>query len=81
MLHLDSNRRRPQPNLLSDQEYQVQTEQWASNARSIACALSSIDFVGWHGEHYVVVRSSSNSSSNGGGSGARGCRRGGGRGS
>ena len=58
MLHLDSNRRRPQPNLLSDKEYQVQTEQWASNARSIACALPSIDFVGWHGEHYVVVRHS-----------------------
>ena len=58
MLHLDSNLRRPQPNLLSDKEYQVQTEQWAENARSIARALPTIDFVGWHGEHYVVVRSS-----------------------
>ena len=57
MLHLDSNRRRPQPNLLSDKEYQVQTEEWAANARSIARALPSVDFVGWHGEHYVVVRS------------------------
>ena len=58
MLHLDSNRRRPQPNLLSDKEYQVQTDQWASNARSIARALPALDFVGWHGEHYVVVRGS-----------------------
>ena len=61
MLHLDSNLRRPQPNLLSDKEYQVQTEQWAANARSIARALPTIDFVGWHGEHYVVVRNSSDS--------------------
>ncbi|KAI0758880.1 hypothetical protein C8Q74DRAFT_1319732 [Fomes fomentarius] len=58
MLHLDSHRRRPQPNLLSDKEYQVQTDQWASNARSIARALPTVDFVGWHGEHYVVARSS-----------------------
>ncbi|KAI0698173.1 hypothetical protein C8T65DRAFT_582077 [Cerioporus squamosus] len=57
MLHLDSNRRRPQPNLLSDKEYQLQTEQWTLHARSIARALPTIDFVGWHGEHYVVVRS------------------------
>ena len=71
MLHLDSNRRRPQPNLLSDKEYQVQTDQWASNARSIARALPTLDFVGWHGEHYVVVRSNSTTSSSGGSSGAR----------
>ncbi|RDX41590.1 hypothetical protein OH76DRAFT_1364283 [Lentinus brumalis] len=57
MLHLDSNRRRPQPNLLSDKEYQLQTDQWAVNARSIARELPTLDFVGWHGEHYVVVRS------------------------
>ena len=57
MLHLDSNRRRPQPNLLSDKEYQLQTQEWTSNARSVALALPTIDFVGWHGEHYVVVRS------------------------
>ena len=66
MLHLDSNLRRPQPNLLSDKEYQVQTEQWAANARSIARVLPTIDFVGWHGEHYVVVRSDHSSSSNDG---------------
>ncbi|KAH9914059.1 uncharacterized protein BXZ73DRAFT_55175 [Epithele typhae] len=56
MLHLDSNRRRPQPNLLSDKEYQLHTEEWAAHARSIAQDLPTLDFVGWHGEHYVVVR-------------------------
>ncbi|KAI0633093.1 hypothetical protein C8Q77DRAFT_1121592 [Trametes polyzona] len=59
MLHLNGNRRRPQPNLLSDKEFQVQTELWASSARSIAQMLPALDFVGWHGEHYVVVRGSS----------------------
>lgn len=27
-----------------------------SSARSIAVGLPSLDFIGWHGEHYVVVR-------------------------
>lgn len=63
MLHLNGNRRRPQPNLLSDKEFQMQTELWGSSARSIAHALPTIDFVGWHGEHYVVVRDSSSSKS------------------
>ncbi|KAI0659532.1 hypothetical protein C8Q70DRAFT_915293 [Cubamyces menziesii] len=66
MLHLNGNLRRPQPNLLSDKEYQVQTELWASSARSIARTLPSLDFLGWHGEHYVVVRGS------GGGGGSSG---------
>ncbi|KAI0354203.1 hypothetical protein OH77DRAFT_517571 [Trametes cingulata] len=56
MLHLNGKRRRPQPNLLSDKEFQVQTELWTTSARSIAHVLPSIDFVGWHGEQYVVVR-------------------------
>lgn len=56
MLHLNGNRRRPQPNLLSDKEFQVQTELWAASARAIAGALPALDFIGWHGEHYVVVR-------------------------
>ncbi|KAH9851278.1 hypothetical protein C2E23DRAFT_831875 [Lenzites betulinus] len=56
MLHLNGARRRPQPNLLSDKEFQVQTELWAASARGIAGALPALDFVGWHGEHYVVVR-------------------------
>lgn len=37
----------------------MQTDLWHSNARSIATALPSLDFVGWSGEHYVVVRSTS----------------------
>lgn len=57
-LHFESiNKRRPKPNLMSDKEFQVQTDMWLSNARSIAIAVPSIDFLGWHGEHFVVVRS------------------------
>ncbi|KAH9924241.1 hypothetical protein B0H21DRAFT_781435 [Amylocystis lapponica] len=48
--------RRPQPNLLSEKDFKVQTDAWVSSARSIALALPPLDFVGWHGEHYVVVR-------------------------
>lgn len=35
----------------------MQTEAWFSSARSIAAAIPSVDFIGWHGEHFVVVRS------------------------
>lgn len=45
------------PNLMSDKDFQVQTDIWNSSARTIATNLPSVDFVGWHGEHYVVVRS------------------------
>ncbi|KAH6912156.1 hypothetical protein BKA70DRAFT_1422877 [Coprinopsis sp. MPI-PUGE-AT-0042] len=56
-LHFEHvNKRRPKPNLMSDKEFQVQTDLWLSNARSIAIAVPSIDFLGWHGEHFVVVR-------------------------
>jgi hypothetical protein len=56
-LHLhDTSKRRPQPNLMSEKEIQLQTVLWNSNARSIAIELPSLDFVGWHGEHYVVAR-------------------------
>lgn len=55
-LHVQS-KRRPQPNLLSEKDFQVQTDLWTSSARSIAVIMPSLDFVGWHGEHYVVVRS------------------------
>ncbi|TCD62325.1 hypothetical protein EIP91_007065 [Steccherinum ochraceum] len=48
--------RRPQPNLLSEKDFQVQTDLWMSSARSLAVAVPSLDFIGWHGEHYVVVR-------------------------
>ncbi|KAF9456903.1 hypothetical protein BDZ94DRAFT_1176681 [Collybia nuda] len=57
-LHLQcAGKRRPKPNLMSDKDYQVQTDIWNSSARNIATTLPSVDFVGWHGEHYVVVRS------------------------
>ncbi|KAI0309909.1 hypothetical protein OF83DRAFT_1253057 [Amylostereum chailletii] len=57
MIHLRGlNMRRPQPTLLSDKEYQLQTAQWLAGSRHIALALPSVDYVGWHGEHYVVVR-------------------------
>ncbi|KAI0041668.1 hypothetical protein FA95DRAFT_1565151 [Auriscalpium vulgare] len=58
MLHFNgASKRRPQPSLMSDKEFQVQTDVWLSHARRIAVTLPTIDFVGWHGEHYVVVRS------------------------
>ena len=59
LLHLRSHStHRPQPNLLSDKDFTAQTELWTSAACSVAVALPSLDFVGWHGEHYVVVRTS-----------------------
>ena len=58
MLHLSSSRRRPQPSTLSEKDYQLQSEEWAAHARSVAEVLPALDFVGWHGEHYVVVRHS-----------------------
>ena len=36
----------------------MQTEMWLSSAKTVALSVPSLDFVGWHGEHYVVVRSS-----------------------
>ncbi|KAJ3506307.1 hypothetical protein NLJ89_g6937 [Agrocybe chaxingu] len=58
--HLQTlNKRRPKPNLMSEKDFQVQTELWMSNARSVALAIPSVDFLGWHGEHYVIVRSDS----------------------
>lgn len=36
----------------------MQTDVWANSARSVAEELPSLDFMGWHGEHYVVVRNS-----------------------
>ena len=57
ILHLHCHAsRRPQPNLLSDKDLQVQSDLWASSVRSVAIAVPTLDFVGWHGEHYVVVR-------------------------
>jgi hypothetical protein len=69
-LHLHcANKRRPKPNLMSEKDFQVQTDIWISSARSVATAIPSLDFLGWHGEHYVVVRSD-HSSSNDYGSGS-----------
>ncbi|KAJ6626001.1 hypothetical protein B0H10DRAFT_1999879 [Mycena sp. CBHHK59/15] len=56
-LHLQSaSKHRPKPNLMSEKDLQLQTDIWASSARSVATALPALDFLGWHGEHYVVVR-------------------------
>ena len=61
MLHLHGHSsRRPQPNLLSEKDFQVQTDLWYANLRSVAVCVPSLDFVGWHGEHYVVVRAREN---------------------
>ena len=37
-------------------ELQLQTDAWLAHARDVALAVPSIDYVGWHGEHFVVVR-------------------------
>ncbi|KAJ7835649.1 hypothetical protein B0H14DRAFT_2268438, partial [Mycena olivaceomarginata] len=42
----------PKPNLISEREFAQQTEGSVAAAR----ALPGLDFLGWHGEHYVVVR-------------------------
>ena len=58
ILHLHGQSfRRPQCNLLSEKDFQVQTDIWYASLRAVAGAVPSVDFVGWHGEHYVVVRS------------------------
>ena len=59
MLHLHSARRcRPQTSAMGEKEFQVQTDLWYSSIRNIAATVPSLDFIGWHGEHYVVVRHS-----------------------
>ncbi|PSR73013.1 hypothetical protein PHLCEN_2v11117 [Hermanssonia centrifuga] len=57
ILHLHNQSfRRPQPNLLSEKDFVVQTDLWASSVKHVAATNPTVDFVGWHGEHYVVVR-------------------------
>lgn len=57
MLHLNGTSiRRPQPSRMHGKELQVQTDAWLAHARDVALAVPSIDYVGWHGEHFVVVR-------------------------
>lgn len=41
---------------MTDKEFKLQSELWYSAARSLAIVIPSLDFVGWHGEHLVVVR-------------------------
>lgn len=41
---------------MTEKEYKLQSELWYSSARSLAITIPSLDFVGWHGEHFVVVR-------------------------
>ncbi|KAJ7835671.1 hypothetical protein B0H14DRAFT_3706463 [Mycena olivaceomarginata] len=56
-LHLQTTAtHRPKPNLVSEREFAQQTEGWVAAARGVARALPGLDFLGWHGEHYVVVR-------------------------
>ncbi|KAJ7153420.1 hypothetical protein C8R43DRAFT_1001883 [Mycena crocata] len=62
-LHLqNTSMHRPKPNLMSEKDLQFQTDIWVSSARSVATALPALDFLGWHGEHYVVVRGSDDGS-------------------
>lgn len=57
MLHLHSSRRRrPQTSAMSEKEFQVQTDLWYNSVRLIAHEVPSLDFIGWHGEHFVIVR-------------------------
>ena len=41
---------------MSEKEFQVQNELWYNSVRKVARDIPSLDFVGWHGEHFVVVR-------------------------
>ncbi|KAK7045361.1 hypothetical protein VNI00_007610 [Paramarasmius palmivorus] len=58
-LHLQcSSSHRPKTNLIqSEKDFQVQSDLWLASARNVAFNIPSLDFIGWHGEHYVVVRS------------------------
>ncbi|KAJ7835662.1 hypothetical protein B0H14DRAFT_3141963 [Mycena olivaceomarginata] len=56
-LHLQNTAtHRPKPNLVSEREFAQQTEGWVAAARGVARVLPGLDFLGWHGKHYVVVR-------------------------
>ena len=62
MLHLHSARRcRPQTSAMGEKEFQVQTDLWYSSIRNIAATVPSLDFIGWHGEHFVVIRNDTES--------------------
>lgn len=42
--------------MLNEKEFQRETDRWMNAARKVPAAVPSIDFLGWQGEHYVVVR-------------------------
>jgi hypothetical protein len=54
ILHLDASSysRRPKP---TEKDYKIQTDKWISAARSAAIMIPWLDFLGWHGEHYIVA--------------------------
>lgn len=62
ILHLNTlnvdtaNVKRPQPNMLNGKESQRETDRWINAAKKVAAAVPGVDFLGWYGEHYVVVR-------------------------
>jgi hypothetical protein len=57
MLHLNgASIRRPQPSRMHGKELQLHADARLGNARDVALAVPSVDYVGWHGEHFVVVR-------------------------
>ncbi|KAH9993095.1 hypothetical protein BJV77DRAFT_1000192 [Russula vinacea] len=61
MLHLHgASIRHPQPSRIHGKELQLQTDAWLAHAREVAIAVPSVDYVGWHGEHFVVVRHNHN---------------------
>ncbi|TEB20189.1 hypothetical protein FA13DRAFT_1743319 [Coprinellus micaceus] len=39
-----------------NRQFQVQSDLWISHARSIAYSIPSLDFLGWHGEHFAIAR-------------------------
>ena len=59
MLHFRAAaQRRPQAAAMSDREFATQTAQWLCAVREVARAVPATDYVGWHGEHFVVTRAS-----------------------
>jgi hypothetical protein len=44
---------------MTEKEFQVQSDLWISHARSIAYSIPSLDFLGWHGEHFAIARTAS----------------------
>jgi len=42
--------------MLNEKEFRRETNRWMNAAKKVASAVPSLDFLGWHGEHYVVVR-------------------------